>query len=284
MNENTTTPIVNSATTTTTTNSESGKQPPAQGSVVTGRILRPAPADKNFVLVKLEGGFTGLLHESQVSGDSREARSTRLHGFKSNETVTVAVEKVGNSEGKLRIQLSERAIERQSRDAFASSLTPGQTVTGTVCGFLPSKENKDERIGAFVELEQGVRGLVHVSELDGNSREEREAALAAMQTGETLTVAVIKVEPGERGFRIALSQRRQSAKEHLAKLEQGEVLKGRVFKTDGDQYLLDLGNGLVGVLPTGAVKGTLSRGASVRVKVESVTADGQVHLTRDGVK
>jgi ribosomal protein S1 len=278
MNENTATPIVTNAT--TTNNNESGKQPPAQGSVVTGRILRPAPADKNFVLVKLEGGFTGLLHESQVSGNSREARSTRLHGFKSNETVTVAVEKVGNSEGKLRIQLSERAIERQARDSFASSLTPGQTVTGTVCGFLPSKDNKEERIGAFLELEQGVRGLVHVSELDGNSREEREAALAAMQTGETLTVAVIKVEPGERGFRIALSQRRQSAKQYLAQLEQGEVLKGRVFKADGDQYLLDLGNGLVGALPAGAVRGTLNRGASVRVKVESVSEDGTVHLAR----
>lgn len=281
MNENTIASIVTNAP---TDNNQSSKQPPALGSVVTGLILRPAPADKNFVLVKLEGGFTGLLHESQVSGNSREARSARLHGFKSNETVTVAVEKVGNSQGKLRIQLSERAIERQSRDAFAASLTPGQTVTGTVCGFLLSKENENQRIGVFLELEQGVRGLVHVSELDGSSREEREAALAAVQTGETLTVAVIKVDPGERGFRIALSQRRQSAKEHLGKLQQGDVLKGRVFKTDGDHYLLDLGNGLVGLLPTGAVKGTLNCGASVRVRVESVTADGRVRLTRDGVK
>jgi small subunit ribosomal protein S1 len=80
----------------------------------------------------------------------------------------------------------------------------GEVVTGKVTNVTD--------FGAFVELEEGIEGLVHVSEI---SREKVEKPSDLLKVGDTVTTLVLHVDPGER--RIGLSMK--SLKEKVEKAE-----------------------------------------------------------------
>ena len=124
---------------------------------------------------------------------------------------TVYVEKpeayVGNTyqflikrltEGGRNIVLSRRdlleAEQKKARDAFLKDLEPDQVFTGRVTRVMP--------YGAFVELVPGVEGMVHISELSWRRLDTPEDAV---KPGDEIQVMVLRIEPGEKQKKIALS-------------------------------------------------------------------------------
>ena len=98
------------------------------------------------------GGVEGLVHISKLSWD----RVTHPKEVVSEgERVKVKVEKINNESGK--ISLSIRDTLEHPWDDITSKYTPNDTVTGTV--------SKIAEFGAFVKLEPGIEGLVHISEI-----------------------------------------------------------------------------------------------------------------------
>jgi small subunit ribosomal protein S1 len=96
------------------------------------------------------------------------------------------------------IVLSRRDLledeQRKVRQAFMRTLEIDQVFTGRVTRLMP--------FGAFVELAPGVEGMVHISELSWSRLDTPEAAV---KPGDMIEVKVLRIEPGEKQQRIALS-------------------------------------------------------------------------------
>lgn len=160
---------------------------PTVGSIITGHVLA-ATTDKPYVLIKLEGGHIGLLHESRVQGVTRDLRNKRMAGFKKDEELRLAVLDVSDEEPKPRISLSER--EAQVLDLLAK-LAVGTVVTGTVA-------NK-QLYGAFIDLGDNVHGLLHVKQMPGDNATERKEFLEGLTDGQEVTVKVASVKREDNG-------------------------------------------------------------------------------------
>ncbi len=102
------------------------------------------------------------------------------------------------TDGGRNIVLSRRdlleAEQQKVRKAFMQELAVGQIYSGRVTRLMP--------YGAFVELIPGVEGMVHISELSWSRLEKPEEAVAP---GDKIEVQVLRMEPGDKQLKIALS-------------------------------------------------------------------------------
>jgi len=172
------------------------------------------------------GGIDGLLHVSEMSwkrvADPREV-------VKEGDKIEVAVLKVDHARG--RISLGLRQVGPDPWEEVAKKYPVGSIVDGTVVSIAD--------FGAFVQLEEGVEGLVHVSQLA-----DRRVAHPSdvVKVGDKLRVKVLKVNPSER--RISLSAR--GAEEELDRRQVRKYLK-----TSREDGVVTIGD-MVGDLLQGA--------------------------------
>ncbi len=139
------------------------------------------------------GGLEGLLHVSEMSYrrgvDPREV-------LREGQIVEVQVLKVDPPEKpgqKERISLSTRALQRDPWEGAERRFPTGAEVSGQVTNL--------ESYGAFVELEPGLEGLVHISRLGGKDRSRH--AREVVELGQTLEVRVLEVDLAKRRISLA---------------------------------------------------------------------------------
>lgn len=135
------------------------------------------------------GGADGLVHISELSFSHVNHPSEVVH---EGDRVKVRVLRVDPEAG--RISLSIKAALPEPWEEHANDYQPGDVVQGVV------KRVVD--FGAFVELQPGLEGLVHVSQI---SNEHVAHASDVLQPGQEVTVRVLSVDPERR--RISLSMR-----------------------------------------------------------------------------
>ncbi|MBI5511082.1 MAG: 30S ribosomal protein S1 [Deltaproteobacteria bacterium] len=141
------------------------------------------------VFVEVAEGFDGLVHASDISWTEKVRPSERFKKGERVEAVVLDID-VGNE----RISLGIKQLTEDPWQKATARLKPGAKLSGRV--------TKLADFGAFVELEQGIEGLVHVSELADQRIDKPDEVV---KVGETIEVMVLDVEPGSR--RIALSVR-----------------------------------------------------------------------------
>lgn len=202
-------------------------------------------------------GF-GLLHVSEMPGTTMEDRKAFLTGLKYKQELKVRVIKVDAAANRLGF-----SMVADEKAEFFASLKVGTVVEGTVSG---TKE-----IGAFINLGKTV-GFLHVSEVDGNTREVRDAKLAGFKRGDKLELVVVDVNRDKQEVR--LSQRRLS----LATLTPGASVIGYFSGVRGSTIVVDLEVGGRGLLPkTGSKR--YEYGEPIVASVKSVNvAQGTVEL------
>jgi small subunit ribosomal protein S1 len=133
------------------------------------------------------GGADGLIPAGQLSWQRVENPESL---FKVGDSVEVLVERVDHETRK--IGLSLRALTESPWTAFAERVKAGARVTGTV--------TRTADYGAFVELEPGIEGLIHISEL---STQRVRKTRDVVQEGQRVDVEVLSVDT--EAHRIALS-------------------------------------------------------------------------------
>lgn len=122
------------------------------GAVLRGRITAMA---EYGVFVELGGGLEGLVHVSEISHQRLKHPQEKVA---IGDMLEVKVQKIEKGrDGKDRISLSHKALERDPWLEAQSRFREGVILKGTV--------RRLDTFGAFVELEPGVEGLVHISEL-----------------------------------------------------------------------------------------------------------------------
>ncbi|MGB5266532.1 MAG: S1 RNA-binding domain-containing protein, partial [Polyangiales bacterium] len=164
------------------------------------------------VLVDLGDGLDGLVHMSEVSW----GRGVRPQdAAKVGDEVEVEVLKVQQASRKDRfgrVSLSMRACQPDPLDAAKDTIRPGTPIKGKVV--------RTTEFGAFIQLEENVEGLLHISEL-GGSRELTHAKQAVTE-GDEIHVVVERVDRQQR--RISLSKLSDA---DAAAIEAGEIEVGK---------------------------------------------------------
>lgn len=206
------------------------------GDVLQGKVVRVKPFG---VFVDLMPGVEGMVHVSEL-GWSRVAEPQDV--VSEGEVLTVKVLSVEPDPKRkgLRIALSVKQAQADPWDSVADTYAPGDVVQGVVARLAP--------FGAFVELQPGVEGLVHISELSYVKRVLKPEEV--VQVGEEVQVLVKDVDATQR--RIGLSLREvlgdpwSTAHERYAP---GAVLTGVVEKREQFGLFVNLEPGITGLLP-----------------------------------
>lgn len=137
------------------------------------------------------GGVDGLIHVSELT---HERVRDPGQVVKVGEELEVVITKIDTSGDQPRIALSRKAVLSDPRSEIINTLEAGATVAGTV--------KKITEFGAFLEVAEGIEGLLHISEISHRriDRVDRE-----IREGEVVQVKILSIEP-DKG-RISLSKK-----------------------------------------------------------------------------
>ncbi len=139
--------------------------------------------------------------------------------------------------------LSRRALLEEEQEKLAvetrKKLVPGVVLRGKVVGFKP--------FGAFVDI-GGIEGMLHISELGFTRVEKPEDVLSL---GQELDVAVLKIEPGEKGERISLSLKALASdpwRDATGNLGEGSRVKGTITRLQPFGAFVEIAPGVEGLV------------------------------------
>ena len=161
------------------------------GDIVEGQVSRLT----NFGAFVDVGGVDGLVHISEISYKHIDKPSDVL---KTGQDVKVKV--IGIDDDRHRISLSIKQTEPSPFEQATSELSEGEVVEGEVKSLTS--------FGAFVEVADGIQGLVHVSEIS-NKRVEKPSDV--LKVGETVKVKVLSINPDEKRISLSIKQAQPAA-------------------------------------------------------------------------
>ena len=170
----------------------------SEGQKVNGRVEHIV---KYGAFVRLNY-ITGLLHISRISWDKIDHPSDVLSP---GDEIEVIIDNIDLE--KEQIGLNRRALLPSPWETFADKHEVGDLIEGVVTSVMD--------FGAFIQLENGIEGLAHISEIDIAHGGDPNAVL---QTGDWLLTRIISIEPKRQ--RLGLSLRRVSAQEQIEWIQQ----------------------------------------------------------------
>jgi small subunit ribosomal protein S1 len=143
------------------------------------------------LFIGIDEGIDGLVHISDLSWTKRIKHPSEI--YKKGDTVQAIVLEIDKDNE--RFSLGVKQLQADPWDTVAQRYEVGKEITGTVTNVTD--------FGVFVELEEGIEGLVHVSEI---SKEKIKTPVGMFNVGDTLTARVMNINSDER--RIGLSIKR----------------------------------------------------------------------------
>jgi small subunit ribosomal protein S1 len=186
--------------------------------------------------IKLEPGVEGLVHISEMSWTKRINHPSEL--VSQGQAVQVKVLEI--KKDKQEISLGMKQVEENPWDRVAEKYPPGSVVEGKVRNIA--------NYGAFVEIEEGVDGLLHVSDLSWTKKVGHPSEL--LKKGDTVQAVVLSVDQEKQ--RIALGQKQLQEDPWLHAIPEayrpGMVVKGKVTKIANFGVFVELEEGLEGLL------------------------------------
>jgi small subunit ribosomal protein S1 len=231
--------------------------------------------------VKLEEGIEGLVHISEMSWTKRINHPNELvHVGDEVEVVVLAL----NRE-KQEISLGMKQTQTNPWDQVASKYPPGTVVKGVVRNLT--------NYGAFVELEQGIDGLLHVSDMSWTRKIGHPNEL--IEKGQELECQVLSVDQDKKRIALGLKQLRKDPWETdiPARYQPNDMVKGKVTKLTNFGVFVELEPGLEGLLHISELadhkvdnpEDEVAVGDEIEVKILRVDAgDRKIGLSRKRVQ
>lgn len=202
----------------------------APGTILEGTVVEITDFG---VFVNL-GGVDGLVHRSELTyarfGHPKEV-------VKLGDTVKVQVMDVDNERD--RINLSMKALSPDPWQEAMAKYTIGQRVKGKVTNLT--------NFGAFVELESGLEGLIHVSELSWTKRVRHPNEV--LKEGDEVEAVVLRMDAKERRISLGLRQTQPDPWSALpAKYPPGTPVKGKVTGITDFGVFMEIEDGIEGLI------------------------------------
>jgi small subunit ribosomal protein S1 len=183
--------------------------------------------------VEFEPGVEGLIHISEMSwakGKVRKASDV----VKTGETVEVVI--LGVNAGERRISLGlKQALGDPWVDA-PQRFPVGSAVQGPVTSLT--------KFGAFVQLSEGVEGMVHVSEISAEKRISQPAEV--LRVGQVVQALIVAIDSEKRQIKLSMKQLVPTGlDEYIAEHKEGDIVTGRLVDDSGDRARAELGEGIL---------------------------------------
>ena len=202
------------------------------GSRVEGKVVNLAPYG---AFVEIAPGIEGLVHISEFSWTKRVARASDMLAV--GDTVQVVVLSVDVENQK--IALGIRQTQANPWDTVQERFPVGSKVKGKVRNFTA--------YGAFVELEEGIDGMIHVSDMSWTRKINHPSE--CLQKGEEVEAVVLDVNAKEQRISLGLKQAQTDPWAEIAtKYPVGMVVKGKVSKIASFGAFIELEDGVDGLV------------------------------------
>ena len=166
-----------------------GRREVPPGTIIDGKVRNLA----NYgAFIEIEPGIDGLLHVSDISWTKKVAHPNEA--FQKGETVRCVVIEVDQEKQRVGLGLKQLS-EDPWLEAIPSAYRPGMIVKGEV--------TKITNFGVFVELENNLEGLLHISELSDQKVENPQDVVKA---GDEIDVKILRVDITDRKIGLSLKR------------------------------------------------------------------------------
>ncbi len=201
------------------------------GAHVHGRIISVTDYG---AFVELEQGIEGLVHVSEMTWSKRMKHPSKLVGI--TDSVECVVLNVNPQER--RISLGMRQLAPNPWDSLHDKYPVGATVEGRVRNLTD--------FGAFIEIEDGIDGLVHVSNLSWTKRVKHPSEV--LKKGDRVRAVVLAIEPDKRRLSLGVKQLQPDVWEtFFGQRHVGDVLRGKVLRVASFGSFVEIAEGIEGL-------------------------------------
>jgi small subunit ribosomal protein S1 len=201
------------------------------GARVRGRVLSVTDYG---AFVELEQGIEGLVHVSEMTWSKRMKHPSKL--VKPGDEVDTVVLSVNPSDR--RISLGMKQLLENPWEHLSERYPAGAVVEGRVRNLTD--------FGAFIEIEDGIDGLVHVSNLSWTKRVKHPSEV--LKKGEKVRAVVLGVEAETRRLSLGIKQLQPDVWEtFFAQHRVGDVVKGKVLRTAQFGAFVEIAEGVEGL-------------------------------------
>jgi small subunit ribosomal protein S1 len=209
--------------------------------------------------VEIEPGIEGLIHISEMSWAKRVRTASDV--VKPGETVEAVILGVNPAERRIALGLKQ-ALGDPWTD-IAQKYAAGSVIEGPVTNLT--------KFGAFVQLAEGVEGMVHVSEISAEKRINHPQDV--LRIGQVVKAMVLEVDREKRLMRLSIKQMAPTdLDEFLAEHKQGDIVTGRVVEASGASARVELGEGIAASCRVGAAKQEAASQAPAKADLSSLTS------------
>ena len=203
------------------------------GSVQKGEVVNVM----NYgAFVKLEPGIEGLVHISEMSWVKRVNHPSELVNIGDEINVSVlGIDKSGEQ-----MSLGMKQTQKNPWDEVEEKYPTGKEIAGKVRNLT--------NYGAFIELEEGIDGLLHVSDMSWTRKISHPNEV--LEKGQELQCKILSVDTDRRRIALGLKQLGDDpwSTDIPARYQSGQVIKGKVTKITNFGVFVGLEDGLEGLL------------------------------------
>ncbi len=233
------------------------KYPP--GTHVSGKITNLLPYG---AFMEIEPGIEGLIHVSEMSWVKNIADPSEV--VQRGQDLEAIVLSIQKQEGK--ISLGIKQLEHNPWDDIEKKYAPGTNVNAEIKSLT--------NYGAFVELEPGVEGLIHISDLSWIKKVSHPSEV--LKKGDFVESVVLSVDKENKKITLGVKQLSQNPWDTIKEtMPVGSMVQGKISKITAFGAFVELDNGIEGLIhvtelsdkPFGKIEDVVSRGDDIKAKV-----------------
>lgn len=186
--------------------------------------------------VELEPGIEGLIHVSEMSWIKKVRKPSDI--LKEGDTVDAVVLSVDQNEKRISLGLKQ-ALGDPWADVV-QRFPIGSAIEGPVTNLM--------KFGAFVQLTEGIEGLVHISEIVADRRIQHPQDV--LRVGQIVKAQVLAVDPEKRQIKLSMKQLVPTGlDEYLTEHKEGDLVSGRIVEQSSTLATVELGEGIRATCP-----------------------------------
>lgn len=198
---------------------------------ITGKIASVADYG---AFVELEPGVEGLVHVSEMSWSKRIKHPSKIV----NPGDTVEVEVLSVDPRARRVSLGMKQVQENPWKTIGERYHVGDRVHGRVRNLTD--------FGAFIEIEDGVDGLVHVSDISWSRRVKHPGEV--LKKGQQVDAVITTIDPDNRRMSLSIKDLEPNAwNDFVASHKPGDIVKGKIARFAGFGAFVELGDNLEGL-------------------------------------
>jgi small subunit ribosomal protein S1 len=198
------------------------------GQRVTGKVSRLTDFG---AFVEIEPGVEGLIHISEMAWNKKVRHPSDI--LKQGDSVDTVILGIKPEERRISLGLKQTLADPWSE--VQRNFPVGSQVEGPVTKLMD--------FGAFVQIAEGIEGLVHISEIVNDKRLNHPSD--ALRAGQVVKAQVLAIDPEKRQIKLSMKQLvPTSIDEYIAEHKAGDVVSGRVVEATATFIQVELGEGI----------------------------------------